>query len=61
MLSVICPIYKEEKYISKCIESILAQDYPKYELEVILADGMSNDNTRAIVSKFTASYPWKWD
>lgn len=29
MLSVICPIYNEEKYIGQCVESILAQDYPR--------------------------------
>lgn len=58
MLSVICPIYNEEKYIGACIESILAQDYPKDDLEVIFADGMSTDRTREIVAGYTARYPW---
>ena len=58
MLSVICPIYNEEKYIGACIESILAQDYPKDNLEVIFADGMSTDRTREIVAGYTARYPW---
>lgn len=58
MLSVICPIYNEEKYIGKCIESILAQDFPKNDLEVIFADGMSSDKTREIVAGYTALYPW---
>lgn len=58
MLSVICPIYNEEKYIRGCIESILAQDYPKDDLEVIFADGMSTDRTREIVAEYTATYPW---
>lgn len=58
MLSVICPIFNEEKYIAGCIESILAQDYPKDDLEVIFADGMSTDHTRDIVSSYTARYPW---
>ena len=58
MLSVICPIYNEKKYISGCIESILAQDFPKDMLEVIFADGMSNDGTREIVAGYSASYPW---
>lgn len=56
MLSVICPIYNEEKYIAKCIDSILAQDYPKNDLEVIFADGMSSDHTREIVAEYTAKY-----
>lgn len=58
MLSVICPIYNEETYIGACIESILSQDYPKEDLEVIFADGMSTDRTREIVSSYSAKYPW---
>lgn len=52
MLSVIVPIYNEEKYIAQCLESILMQDYPKTELEVILVDGNSNDRTRKIINKY---------
>lgn len=58
MLSVICPIYNEEKYIRGCIESILKQDYPKDDLEVIFADGMSTDRTREIVAEYAIKYPW---
>ncbi|MCM1033601.1 MAG: glycosyltransferase family 2 protein [Odoribacter sp.] len=58
MLSVICPIYNEEKYIAGCIESILAQDYPKDDLEVIFADGMSTDRTRGIVASYALKHPF---
>ena len=58
MVSVICPIYNEERYIGTCVESILAQDFPKEELEVIFADGMSSDRTREIVADYAARYPW---
>ena len=58
MLSVICPIYNEERYIGACIESIVAQDFPKDDLEVIFADGMSTDRTREIVADYAARYPW---
>lgn len=58
MLSVICPIYNEEKYIAKCIDSILAQDYPKDDLEVIFVDGISSDRTREIVAEYSAKYPF---
>lgn len=58
MLSVICPIYNEEKYVAKCIESLLDQDYPKDDLEIILVDGMSTDKTREIASSYTAQYPF---
>ena len=58
MLSVICPIYNEEKYIAKCIESILSQDYPKDDMEVIFVDGMSTDKTREIVAEYAMMYPF---
>ena len=58
MLSVIVPIYQEEKYIAKCIDSMLNQDYPKDDLEIILVDGMSKDKTREIVATYTAKYPF---
>ena len=52
MISVICPIYNEEKYIGKCIESIMQQDYPKEDMEVLFVDGMSTDKTRSIISEY---------
>lgn len=58
MLSVICPIYNEEKYIAKCIDSILTQDYPKDNLEVIFVDGMSTDKTRTIVAEYSKKHPF---
>lgn len=56
MLSVICPIYNEERYIEACIESIVAQDFPKDNLEVIFADGMSTDRTREIVAAYATKH-----
>lgn len=58
MLSVICPIYNEEKYIGKCIESIMQQDYPKNDLEVLFVDGMSTDKTRIIVEEYINLCPY---
>lgn len=58
MLSVVCPIYNEEKYIAKCIESLLKQDYPKDDLEILFVDGMSNDKTREIIASYTKRYPF---
>ena len=58
MLSVICPIYNEEKYIDKCIKSILEQDFPRNQLEVIFVDGMSSDATREIVSDYHKKFPF---
>lgn len=58
MITVICPIYNEEKYISDCIKSILSQDYPKDSLEILFVDGMSNDKTRDIVEGYIKEYPF---
>lgn len=55
-LSVIVPIFNEEKYIEQCIESILSQDYPKNNLEIIFVDGMSIDNTRTIINSYMEKY-----
>ena len=58
MLSVICPIYNEEKYIVQFLNSLLLQDYPKEELEILLVDGMSKDRTREIVKGYIGEYPF---
>ena len=58
MLSVIMPIYNEEKYIAKCLDSILEQDYPKENMELLLCDGMSTDRTREIITEYQKNYPW---
>lgn len=58
MLSVICPIYNEEKYIAQFLDSLLLQDYPKNDLEILLVDGMSKDKTREIVTTYTQQYPF---
>lgn len=56
MVSVICPIYNEEKYITKCIESVLEQDYSTEDLEILFVDGLSTDKTRKIVSDYATRY-----
>ena len=53
MLSAICPIYNEEKYIGRFLDSILRQDYPKTDMEILLVDGMSRDRTREIIRTYT--------
>lgn len=58
MISIICPIYNEEKYIAKCIESIMQQDFPKGKLEVLFVDGMSKDRTREIINSYLPKCPY---
>lgn len=58
MLSIICPIYNEERYIEQCIDSILKQDYPLDDIELLLVDGMSTDNTLLKIKPYTEQYSW---
>ncbi len=56
-VSVVMPVYNEEKYIVNCIESLLLQDYPQQLMEWIFVDGMSNDNTKQLIQKYINKYP----
>lgn len=56
-ISVVMPVYNEEKYIENCIESLLLQDYPKNLMEWIFVDGMSSDNTVKLIEKYKKKYP----
>lgn len=56
-ISVVMPVYNEEKYIENCIESLLLQDYPKNLMEWIFVDGMSSDNTVKLIEKYKEQYP----
>lgn len=58
MLSVICPVYNEVKYIDVCIRSILLQDYSQKNLEVLFVDGLSSDGTRDIIKRYSVEYPF---
>lgn len=51
-VSIIIPCRNEEKYIGKCLDSIIAQDYPKERMEVLVVDGASEDETRTVIKKF---------
>lgn len=56
LISLIIPVYNEELYIENCIKSILGQDYPNDQIEVIFVDGMSNDNTHKIINNYAKKY-----
>lgn len=58
MISIVCPIYNEEKYIAQCIKSIISQDYPQSDMEVLFVDGMSTDQTRQIIKQYAEHYPF---
>ncbi len=57
VVSVVMPVYNEEKYIEKCLDSLLLQDYPREKMEWILVDGCSKDRTVALLEKYQQKYP----
>ena len=55
--TVIIPARNEASNIKACVESILAQDYPKDAFEIIVIDDFSEDDTAFIVEALHAQYP----
>jgi len=51
-LTAIIPVYNEEVYIHRCLENVLAVKLKGYELEVIIMDDGSTDNSLAIARTF---------
>ena len=54
LVSVVIPCRNEVRFIGRCLDSVLASEYPADLLEVIVADGMSRDGTRERVAAYTA-------
>ncbi|HEX7580586.1 MAG TPA: glycosyltransferase family 2 protein [Thermoanaerobaculia bacterium] len=48
-VSVVMPVRNEAAFIARSLGAVLAQDYPRCRMEVIVADGMSDDATRDLV------------
>lgn len=56
LVSIIIPCRNEEKYIGRCLDSIVLQDYPKENLEVLVVNGMSDDKTKEIAQNYSRQY-----
>ena len=56
LVSIIVPIYKVEKYLERCLDSIIAQDYRP--LELILVNDGSPDGCGEIIRRYEAKYPF---
>ena len=55
-VSILIPCRNEAKFIGMCIDSILANDYPRDRLEVLVVDGQSEDETRPIVDAYVRQH-----
>lgn len=58
LISIVVPCRNEEKYITKCLASILRFKLPEnVDVEVLVMDGMSEDNTRDLVNAMSVKHP----
>ncbi len=55
-VSVIVPVYNAEKYLEKCMLSLLEQTMPSDEIEIIAVNDGSKDNSLAILNDFSKKY-----
>lgn len=55
LISVVVPVYNVERYLEKCVDSLLKQTYTN--LEIILVDDGSKDESGAICDAYSERYP----
>lgn len=55
-VSVVIPCYNEERYIGKALEQ-LADQFEVDQYEIVIVDGMSEDNTRGVIEDFKKKQP----
>jgi len=56
-ITVIIPMRNEEKFIEKCLLTLLSNDYPNDLMEIIVVDGNSDDSSRKIVKEISKKHP----
>lgn len=55
-LSIIIPVYNDEKYLCECLDSCLNQDIPADDYEIICVDDGSTDSTPKILREYESKY-----
>lgn len=56
-VSVIVPCFNEVDTIGSLLSAIAGQDFPMDDLEIVIADGMSDDGTRGVIESYAAEHP----
>ncbi|MBN2148365.1 MAG: glycosyltransferase family 2 protein [Anaerolineales bacterium] len=56
-VSIIVPCYNEQATITWLLDAIAAQTYPRQDLELVIADGMSTDATRQRIADYQQQHP----
>ena len=54
LLTVVIPVYNVERYLKRCIESVLAQEWKDYE--ILLVDDGSTDHSPQICDDYVKDY-----
>jgi glycosyltransferase involved in cell wall biosynthesis len=54
LVSIIIPARNEARHLARCLDGVLGQDYPTERLEVLVADGRSDDGTRELLAAYAA-------
>lgn len=55
-VSIVMPLRNEEHFIVRCLNSIIDNDYPHDRVEILIVDGMSTDQSRDIVKRYSKRY-----
>ena len=55
-VAVIIPTLNEEKFIARCLDSVINQSYPFEDMDVMVVDGGSKDRTKDIVEGYKQKY-----
>ena len=58
VVSIAIPMLNESGYITDCLDSFKAQDYPLSRLDVMVIDGGSDDGCRLVVDAYARDNPW---
>lgn len=55
-ITIIIPCRNEERFIRKCLDSVLGQNYSKEKMQILVVDGMSEDKTKKILKRYKKKY-----
>lgn len=56
-VAVVIPTLNEEKFIARCLDSVISQSYPFADIDVMVVDGGSKDRTKEIVTAYNKKHP----
>ena len=56
-ISVVIPVYNEERFIGETLGQLVRQDYPETSYEILVCDGGSTDGTRETVREIAVAHP----